>query len=74
MAHASVNLAVSCTVFQEDANTWNSNTSISLSKRSCKRMLCGLFIFTDRDLEELQIQTVGDRAVLQKLCCDSERS
>ena len=31
-------------------------------------------LLTDRDLEELGIKTVGDRAVLRKRCRDSERS
>lgn len=31
-------------------------------------------LLTDRDLEELGIKTVGDRAVLRKQCRDSERS
>ena len=31
-------------------------------------------LLTDRDLDELGIKTVGDRAVLRKRCRDSEQS
>ena len=39
-----ITVAHTMILFQEGDNTWNSNTSISINRRSCKHMLSGHFI------------------------------